>query len=95
MNPDNLTDSTSDGIDGGTCCNFIFSYRPTGISLYTTLHYFPHPCRSNRDWATRSRLVRYSTSIGVPFNRTVDKLSARFRKIQHLQNFARIFPISK
>ena len=28
--PDNLTDSDSDGIEGGTGCNFIFSYT----SLY-------------------------------------------------------------
>ena len=27
LTPDNVTDSASDGIDGGTGCNFIFIYK--------------------------------------------------------------------
>ena len=32
MTPDNLTDSASDGIGGGTGCNFIFFTVPTTCS---------------------------------------------------------------
>ena len=44
--PDNLTDSASDGIDGGTGCNLIFFFLLSWLLRYTNFLSKHHYCYS-------------------------------------------------